>query len=260
MYPTATGQSFTVQQIVSGTGVFTGTDEYGRGKLTLPNGDANAVVRVSSRVYGISSNALEVFLRDPGVGVVNPATTVLQVGPVIQVYLRRDLGGILATAAEVVAAINTSPIKLPIRATYGGTGAGIVAGNSPVALTGGADPSTDDAVTQYTWTVPTNGHGGLLFFEQEDTIIIRTMAFTFTGVAAPTKLYVDRVPLNSNFEPVVSQVITILDDIDITVALPRYAVTDIREIVQPFQAIRVRCAAQGIAVFDVRKEARFPYL
>ncbi len=260
MYPTATGQSFTVQQIVTGTGVFNGTTEFGRAKLTLTNADPNAVVRVSSRVFGISANSLEVYLRDPGVGVVNAATTVLQVGPTIQVYLRRDLTGILATAAEVAAAINAVQPRLPIRATYGGTGAGVVTAASPTALTGGSDATLDASGTQFTWPVTVNGNGGLFYFEQDETIIIRTIACVFTGVVAPQKLYVERLPLNENLEPITSQAFPILDDIAITVALPRYAVTDIREIVQPYQAIRVRCPAAGMVVFDVRKEARFPYL
>lgn len=139
MYPAAVGTSFIVQQEVSGSGQFTGA-EYGRARVTLPNGDSNAVVRVASRLFGNLANALLVELVDRGSGNTVSSTTVEQVGTAVRVYLRRGASGSpLASAAEVAGVINDYAryTSVPISAVPGGTGLGLCTAVAPVALAGG---------------------------------------------------------------------------------------------------------------------------
>lgn len=139
MYPSAVGMSFVVQQETSGGGQFTGA-EYGRARVTLPNGDANAVVRVAARLLGNLANSLLVELVDRGAGNAVSATYVEQVGTSIRVLLRRSSSGSpLATAAEVAGAINDYAryTSVPITAVAGGTGLGVCSAVAPTAMTGG---------------------------------------------------------------------------------------------------------------------------
>lgn len=139
MYPAALGTSFVVQQEVSGTGQFTGA-EYGRARLTVPNGDVNAVVRIAARLFGNLANSLLVEFIDRGAGNTVPATFVEQAGTAIRVYLRRGASGSpLATAAEVASVINTYTryTSIPIAAVAGGTGLGVCGAVAPTLLTGG---------------------------------------------------------------------------------------------------------------------------
>jgi hypothetical protein len=139
MYPAALGTSFVVQQEVSGSGQFTGA-EYGRARLTVPNVDTNAVVRVAARLFGSLANALLVEFIDRGAGNTVSATFVEQVGTSIRVYLRRGASGVpLATAAEVAAVINDYAryTSIPISAVAGGTGLGFCTAVAPALLTGG---------------------------------------------------------------------------------------------------------------------------
>lgn len=260
MYPTPIGQPFTIHLAVTGSGVFDGATEFGRAKATLPNGDANAVVRCSALLYGTGPNAIQVQLVDDGAGVVRTATVVQQTGSLIQVRLRRDLSGVLATSHEVAAAINAVSPRLPIRATANGTGSGIVSAVSATSLSGGADPKLDPAGYQFNWAVTTNNNGGLFWFEQDDPLYIRTIAGVFTGVVSPITMTIERVPLNENLEPVGSQAIPIIDAVSITSSNPKFSITDVHELVQPYQAIRVTCPAAGYVVLDVHKTTRYPFL
>ena len=109
MYPIQNGLSFLVQQSVTGTGVFNGS-EYGRAQgrfpfAALPNSDN--VVRISARLYGLEGNNYQLQLVDPGIGTNNPSTTAVIQGSRVVVTLRRSSGGgLLATAQEVADAIN----------------------------------------------------------------------------------------------------------------------------------------------------------
>lgn len=139
MYPTAVGISYVVQQEVSGSGQFTGA-EYGRARATLPNDDANAVVRVAAKLLGTLANGLNVELVDQGVGNVVSGTYVEQTGALIRVYLRRgSTGSPLAPAVEVASVINDYArwTSVPITAVAGGTGLGLCTAVSATALTGG---------------------------------------------------------------------------------------------------------------------------
>ncbi len=140
---------------------------------------------------------------------------------------------------------------------------GVVAAVAATYLTGGVNPDYDPIGAtgyQFDWDVTTNQDGGLFWFEQEDTYIIRSIACVFTGVASPISLSVYRTPLNSNLEPNTAKDMPILDAVPITSAAPSFTVSDVRELIQPYQGIRVVCPAAGYVVLDVRREARFPYL
>lgn len=142
MYPSAVGTSFIVQQQTSGTGRFLAA-EYGRARVTIPNGDANAVVRIAAKLYGALGNSLTVEFVDRGSGIAVPATTISQTGPALRVVLRRLSGGApLATANEVAAAINSfgAFTGTPVAAIAGGDGTGVCSGYIPQSLTGGKNP------------------------------------------------------------------------------------------------------------------------
>lgn len=139
MYPAALGVSFVVQQQVTGSGQFNGSD-YGRARVTLPNDDINAVIRIAAKLYGSLANGLLVELVDRGVGNTVPATVVEQVGSYIRVTLRRaSTGAPIATSAEVASVINDYAryTSVPIQAVAGGTGLGMCTAVSATSLAGG---------------------------------------------------------------------------------------------------------------------------
>lgn len=263
MYPISTGNPFLVQQSVSGTGVFDGS-EYGRAKATLPNGDANAVVRLSARLYGSASNAYSVELVDRGGSIVVPTTVIEQSGAAIRVILRRSSVAILATAQEVAAAINALGLAGGVCATYGGTGNGVVSAASAVSLTGGVNP-VDRAGnhTQYVYVHPVNVSGGFFYFEQEETITVRQFECKFQVPGGTYAVTVSRVNLNENLEPIMAESIPCFVHDLLTVDKPDIAFADVGILLHPRQGLLVTVdggGLPGVVRFDVRKGARYPYL
>lgn len=263
-YPIQSGNPFTVQQSVTGTGVFDGT-EYGRAKGQVPNGNPNAVVRLSARLYGVVPNAYTIQFVDAGAGVLVPTTSAQQIGAAIQVNLRRDPGlGILATAAEVAEAINRAHTGLV--ATYGGTGNGVVSAYGPSLANNtavGVDPALRGPnANQFLWYYPANQSGGFFFFEQEEPLVLRQFEGTFTVLGGTQTVLVKRVPLNSNLEPILSEAIPVFVWDQLTTAKPDIAFSDVGIILQPQQAILVVTSTPmgGVVRLDVRKSARYPYL
>lgn len=260
MYPVAIG-SYLVQQRVTGTGVYSAL-EFGRAKVTLPNGDPNAVVYVAAKAYGLGANALTISLVDLGAGITYPTTTVTQVGGVVTVTLQRDsIGGLQARAVDVADAINAFlAFGTPLRARFGGTGLGIVAALAPLAFTGGLDPVLGPAyagalTNVFKWTRD-NLDAGFFFFEQETDLILRQLEFNFTGVGASLSLTVSRVNLDAGLEPIATEKVPFFEG-TITPSAPDLAVSDVRVLLHPFQAVLVECAAAGVARVDVARAGAF---
>ena len=264
MFPTALGKSFMAQQVVSGTGVFDGS-EYGRAKGTVTNADPDAVVRISARLYGTAPNAYTIQFVDAGTGVAVPATTVEQVGALIRVVLRRTVElGIVATASEVAAAINNAPTG--IVATYGGTGNGVVSAMSAQSINN--DESGVDAVIsgpsseRVLYYLPVNENGGFFYFEQEETLSIRQFEAKFVVSSGTYTVSVERVNLNSNLEIESTESIPNFVWESITASRPDIAYADNNLYLHPRQALRVITSGgglSGIVRFDARRTGGYPY-
>jgi len=263
MYPTPVGQKYFVQQKVTGTGTFDGT-EYGRARRTVDSGvGVDGIVRYAARIYGASANSLTIQYVDAGAGLTIPATTVTQIGPAITVILRRTTNALQATATEVAAAINAfasrnSP-SFAIRAYVPGTGATIVAATAALAFTGGADPAVD--VTQYFWDIPVNGNGGFFHFEQDYPVWVLGFSANFNVLlAGPLTVEVSRIRLNEDFTPA-GEEYSFFKYPCLTPTDGKISYTDIKQLVHPRQAMRVTISAAttGYIGFDVQRAAEFPY-
>jgi hypothetical protein len=256
MYPVPLGINFVVSQQASGTGGFTGAD-YGRAKLTLTNADPNAVVRVASKLYGTPSNALTIELIDRGLGNTVTATTVQQIGSAIRVTLRRgSSGGILATAAEVAAALNAfTEYPLPIGAAAGGDGTGIVSAVTATALASGVNPTTSPDV--FRWGL-VNTNFGLFHFEQDASVQVRQIETKFTIASGTPTLTISRVPLNEAFEPITAEAIPLFVYDGLSNAKPDFSISDIELLVPRGWALQVvtSVALAGIVRMDVRRDNR----
>lgn len=263
MYPTPLGLKYFVQQKISGTGTFDGT-EYGRARRTVDSGvGANGIIAYAAKQLGTVGNALTIQYIDIGAGLTQAATQITQTGPVIKVILRRSSGALLATATEVAAAINAAATNLDpayaIRARVTGTGSSVVAATSALAFTGGADPTIDR--NQYFWNVPTNGNGGFFHFEQEYPIWLLGVSGNFNVVYdGEVTLNVDRVRLNDDFT-LQGESYSFFKYPCLTPNDGRISYTDVKQLVHPGQAIRVTLsvATAGYIGFDVMRAAEFPY-
>lgn len=266
MYNIESGYPILVQQVVSGTGVFNET-EYGRAKAQYPAspGDPNAVVRVSAKLYGTAPNAYTVAFVDAGSGVTVSATTVSQSGPAISVRLRRNSGAILATANEVATALNNA--NLGICAVANGTGNGVVAPQAATAITNqksGADPALfGPNQLQYHWYIPVNSDGGLFYFEQQRTVIVRQFEANFTISSGTYTVTIKRANLNSALEVISTESVPVFVYDALTSSQPDIAVLDFDVLLHPQQALLVSTSGgglSGLVRFDVRKAASYPYL
>lgn len=264
MYPSATGLKFLVQYGVSGLGAFDGT-EYGRARLVVDPGlGANAVVSFVSKLYGAASNHLTVEYVDAGLGVTIPATVVTQVGAAIRVLLRRSAVAVLATAEEVANAVNAftaySSPAFAIRALAQGTGKAPVAAIGPLSFTGGADPLV--VGSQYLWAVPAGGHAGMVHFEHETPMWILGFTARFNVLLpGPHTVSVQRVRLNADLTPVLSEAVGLFVYDGLTPAAPDISYTDVRQLLHPGQGLLVTTSAPmtGFFNFDVMRAGEFPY-
>ena len=144
MYPVPDGLTFLVQQTLSGTGVFNGT-EYGRASLTLFREEpANKRLWFRAKRHGAASNVLQVTLTNPGGNYAH--TTARLSGNMIELRLRTVGGSIVATAKEVADTVNSLPtFAFPIVADYDRTtdGDALVTPVVATPLTGGSDPRVE---------------------------------------------------------------------------------------------------------------------
>lgn len=263
MYPTPVGLKYFVQQKVTGTGTFDGT-EYGRARRTVdPGVGANGIVQYAARLYGADANALTIQYVDAGAGITIAATTVTQVGPAITVILRRSSGAILATATEVAAAVNAYTSRgqgaFAIRAYVPGTGASVVTATVALAFTGGANPTTD--VTQYFWDIPVNGNAGFFHFEQDYPVWVLGFSANFNVLySGEITVDVTRIRLNEDFTPT-GEEYSFYKYPCLTSTDGKISYTDVKQLVHPRQAMKVSIsvATTGYVGFDVQRAAEFPY-
>lgn len=166
-----------VQQTVSGA--FTGVDA---GRAQYSYGAGNAVLTFKSRTLGADGNLYYIRVTDVGAGVV-PTTIAKYSADILtlDVVLRRNAGGILATAAEVAAAVQAIS-QCPVLCEYGGTGASSPAALAVTALSGGVDPTL---VSQGLWKFATT-NGGLFYFNQRRPIVVSQFEATLGGSVAWT--------------------------------------------------------------------------
>ena len=268
MYPIQSGQSFMVQQSVSGVGgTFSGA-EYGRAKGRFPLGaapGANTVVCVSAKLYGVASNVYTLSMFDNGAGTNVLATTVQLLGNEARVTLRRTSGGgIQATAAEVATAINSA--NLPIAAWYEGNGNGVVAAQSalPIGnLAQGFNASLRGPnANQFIWSLPATTPGGFFYFENQEPIMVFQFESLFNSVGVgPETVTVSRANLNPNLEVIAGETIPVFVWNNLTTSRPDISFSDVGIILQPQQALLVAVTNNltGVARFDLRKTAGYPY-
>lgn len=263
MYPTPIGLKYFVQQKITGTGTFDGT-EYGRARRTVdPGVGANGIISYASKLLGTVGNALTVQYVDVGAGLTQASTVVTQVGPAIKVILRRSSGAILATATEVAAAVNAAVTNLDpayaIRARVTGSGASVVTATSALSFTGGADPVIDR--NQFFWSMPVNTNGGLFQFENEVPIWVLGVSGNFNVVYnGEVTVNVDRVRLQDDFV-LQGESYSFFKYPCLTPNDGRISYTDVKQLVLPGQAMRVTVsvATNGYVGFDVMRAAEFPY-
>lgn len=253
MYPTPLGTPFCVQETTLDTN-FTAAMERGRAKHTFGSGGSQVVV--GAKLLGVEANAYTVAFINRGVVV--STTTVTQTGSAIEVTLRRSASALLATAAEVVAAINAA--ALPVRAS--GTGAGVVAAIGATALSGGAAPSSvDPSGTRFEWARTTGQAGGFFYFENhQDILVVTGLQAKFSGLSStPIPLRVAVVNLDSGLEPVAGTDISV-KDAEVASGYPEFSLAGIDGIpLLPYQALLVTCAAIGSVRVTVQHQRRYPY-
>lgn len=259
MYPLNLGDTFVVQQIVTGTGQFDGT-ERGRARRTITF-TGGGVVRFAARQYGAASNGYTVQMIDPGG--VQVATTVEQVTSQVRIRLRRDGSGILATPQEIVDSVNAMPDpSFPMQA-YCQTTTGVANAVGVTPLTGGADPTRRDG-NYFTWQYA-NLNAGYFSFENLDPIVIRALEFEAIGLQGATELNWYKVPVVKDYavrrppEFGIDEA-TRIYTIEMTTDQPFLNITDIRDILLPNEALLLVGECAGVAKVRLRREGRFPYL
>lgn len=261
MYPIQTGNPFMVQQIVSGSGGFDGSD-YGRATGIVTGSSGNNGLQLSARLYGAHGNDYTLQLVNAGAGVAVAGTTATQSGNNVIVSLRRTTSAITATAVEVAQAINA--IHCGLAARHTGTGLGVVAAYPTTALmSGGYEPVLrGQPATQFLWTPAANVSAGLFFFEQEETITIRQFEAKFTISSGTHSVTVSRENLDERLQPIAAESIPVFAWDHLTSTNPDIAFSDVGIIVHQNQALKVVTPSTlaGTVRFDVRKGARYPYL
>lgn len=265
MYPLNIGETFVVQQTVTGTGVFDGTDR-GRARRTITF-TGGGVIRFASRTYGAASNTYTIQMIDPGG--VKTVTTVEQVTNAIRVTLRRNGGGILATPEEIAAAVNAVPdLSFPVQA-YAENNTGVANAVGVTPLTGGANPARIENTrgsqgSYFTWEY-SNLNAGFFGFENLDPIVVRALEFKAIGLPGATTLNWYSVPVVPDYavrrpsEFVVDEAIPIYTT-ELTTAEPFLHITDIRHILMPNEVLLLVTDTAGVAKVRLRREGRFPYL
>jgi hypothetical protein len=262
MYPIQTGNPFMVQQIVSGSGGFTGSD-YGRAVGVVNGNTADNSLALSARFYGERANDYTLQLFDSGTSTVQVATTATLSGNHVTVTLSRTGSALTATAIDVARAINAVP-NLGIVARHTGTGQGIMAATALTPLmSGGAEPHfRGQPPSLFLWALPTNSNGGLFFFEQEETILVRQFESSFSNITGVQSVTVLRVNLDEKLQPITEGAIPVFVWDQLTSAKPNIAFSDVGIILHQNQALKVITTSNlpGVVRFDVRKGARYPYL
>jgi hypothetical protein len=120
--------------------------------------------------------------------------------------------------------------------------------------------SAQDGVT-FRWGKE-NTNFGLFHFEQAETLIIRQFEAVFEVPVGTHWVSLIRCPLNTAYEPVTAEGVTVFHYASLTSSSPDIAVSDVRILLPKNYAMLVitDVAMPGIVRLDARREANFPYL
>lgn len=235
----------TVQQAISGAGAVFDGAEVGRASRTFGTGAAQIVFR--SRVPGASSNAYTVALVDPG-GTNSSNVFLWTTSTSLRIVLRRNAGGILATAQEVADLVNAQE-NGKFYATAGGADPLVAAGAA--SLAGGIDPVVEQGT--YRYAAASTAHGGLFVFGHDVAIDVIHVSGRFTlGGATALKLQV--VSLSKNLAPIEAEAFT-FHSASLDTTEPSFHVNPGLTL-PPGAAIRVSIAAPGLARVHFQRCAR----
>jgi len=244
MYYLENGSSVAIQHVLTGSGTANGSP-LGYARLLYSVGGVQ--IRFRARRFGLAGNDLKVALVDVGAGLIIPSTSVklLADGVTTQVILRRNGGGITATAQEVCDAINNYlPHKpLPVLADIVAAGT-LTAGLAATNLTGGLDPLSAKGGL-YRFAPAANVNGGLFFFEQSRPWYVETIEGAFDGAATPLSIEV-RVTNVTEALDARSGESVVNFAASLTTAPLHFSLTDLRLPLLPNQAIIVTVNAAGV--------------
>lgn len=252
MYFLGDGRSVTLQQTLSGTGIANATP-VGYARALYNSGGVQ--IRFRSRRFGSAGNNWKIALVDIGASIVVPSTSVslLPDGVTTQVVLRRNAGGIQATAQEVCDAINNyrPNAPLPIVADV------VVAGTVPAALaatnlSGGVEPASNGNL--YRFVPAANISGGLFFFEQGKTWEIQSIEGAFDGAATPLSVEVRVCNVTEGLDLRSSESVVVFAT-SLTTAPLHFSITDVKMPLQPGQALAVYVNAQGLIRCTARPQS-----
>lgn len=152
---------YCIQQTVSGTGEFNGT-RFGYAVYRYSSG--GVVFDVRCPYLGTDGNGIKFQLIAPTSDCLVTFAVYDKALRTLRVHLKGSAAGITATAAEVVAAING--MERPVLFAGVVTPGTIPAALAPTNLSGGVDPDISASYSLPKFTVPTNGDGGLITFDQ----------------------------------------------------------------------------------------------
>jgi hypothetical protein len=175
------------------------------------------------------------------------------------IILRRSTVAILATAAEVVAAINeytpTNPgfSKISRMFRAGLIGDGVVTAVAPTLFTGGLTPTWLQGSTKI--VLPGGANGGLFYYDQEGPWMVRSVVGKFS-VSGPIRVKICNV--TPDLRVITAESFTLF-----TATTDDFTVSDIQHPLMPDQAILVITeapGAQGVAQVTARAESGLPLL
>jgi hypothetical protein len=242
-----TGSTICLQQTVSGTGVYDGT-QVGYARLTYSNGGVVFTVRATQ--VGTAGNALKLALVAP----TDSTQTVAGFdGTTVTVFLKRTAGVISATAAEVVAAVNalfsskpSSDLKMTAAVGTAGTIPAVLAATS---LAGGIDPTVvNPALLKFAQA--TNSNGGMFYFEQTRAWVISSVTARFSAAGLPIKIAI--VNIDNALNPVTNEEVAVWEP---TTTDNYAALEDMKTPVMPGQALTITATAQGMVRVTARAES-----
>ena len=235
--------SLVLQQTISGTGAFDGT-EVGRAVLTL--GAGNSAVTFKARKLGTDFNGFTVRMVDPQQD--NPAE-IVKFDPStnrLEVFLRKAGGVVTSTATQVASAVSSKDVI--VTAAYGGTGAGTVAAGSGV-LAGAIDPEVARNVL-FKFTPIADVSGGRFTFDQTGNILVRQFEAKLGASVAWT---LEIITLDEGLREIAAETILYSGATAQTVML-----VNVNLVLSPLRALKFSAASTGVARLVCHKEPNFP--
>lgn len=239
-----TSTSLVLQQLLSGTGVFDGT-EVGRAALTL--GAGNAAVIFRSRQLGADFNVYVVKMMDPGRDTPGIVVTWDPNYNILNVVVKRTAGVISSTAAQIAAAVQAKGFV--VTADYGGTGADVVVPASGT-LSGGLNPTIYRNV-QYKFAPAAHVNGGRFSFDQAGNLLIRQFEAKLSASVAWT---LELINLDEGLREITADTVLFQGSTSQNIIIP-----NMNLVLSPLRALKFSAAAQGVARVVAHKEPNFPF-